>query len=1108
MKLAWPTHVGACIFFIMNPSSQIQLFGNFMLWLDGELGKRLHLSIQQQSLLAYLILHRDRAVTRQQIAFTFWPNTSEKQARTNLRQLLHHTRNAIDKFDRLVDVGKGTIHWRDAPALSCDLITFATLIAEAALTTLEEEKISLLTGAVEQYTGDLLSDSYADWLLPYREQYRQQFHTALTTLITLHSSTHSIDAAIACAQRLLSSDPLHEATYRMLMELYMRSGNRALAVRTYHDCTTLLQTELGVEPSAETVVCYERLLLDEAQRPITAPIHAADAKGLIGRLQEWNSLSAAWKRAIQGAAQLVVITGQAGVGKTRLAEELLLQVASQGFTAVRTRSYAAAGDLAYGPIAEWLRSPLLKQQWARLAMPRLREIARIVSELLVEQPHLPQPQPLTERWQRKQLFEALAHAFCAHAKPLLLLLDDLQWSDNDTVEFLHFLLRFQPTKPLLIVGTARLEEFHDHHTLDPLLRHLRADGLVHEIELGALTDDEVIALAKQMATDVLTAHEQQTICAMSAGNPFYVQEIVRSQGYLAPAIGQQLPWHRNDDALPLVIPPRIRAMIEDRLRTLSTEASELVAVAAIIGRAFPWELLAAVCNFSEEAMVAALDELWQRQLIREEVEHTYDFTHDLIRAVAYEMYSPPRRRHWHQRVVQALETRHAADLAPVSGQVGYHYEQMGEWQHAIRYYRQAAQFADMRYAAEQTAAYLKKVLSLLDKLPAAVANLQLRIGTLLEMVEALIGLQYTTAVEIKHLIEQAYELSSQLDDPRQQIEIMGKMFLYYGNRGDWFTCYKNGLEMLRLAEAIEENRYLCMAYSALSSVYLQQGNLAAALESYQHFFALYEVADLPAFSLITRRCRMAEALWLSGYPQQAHAMAVAAVQTADQNGQPSGRCFARDLVIYTLQHLDDQTTLRRLVDELAALCETYGFPTQMLTVQLFHGWLLVHEGAIQAGLAEMEASLVRAWDADNHFNLPYFLALLAHCYLHAGQLVDALSTLERAKQIGDAQGDWLWRAEIYRLLGDVHLHASQDADNAEALYRAALDTARQQDAKLLALRAATSLAHLWQSQGKHAEAHRLLAPLYGWFTEGFETSDLQKAQMLLDELVNELSLIR
>jgi DNA-binding SARP family transcriptional activator len=708
----------------MNESSQtlhIHLLGDFRLAHGDEAVTKVN-TPRLQSLLAYLVLHRDAPQSRRHMAFLLWLDSTEAQALTNLRNLLHLLRHALPDADRFLQVDAQTLQWRPDGPFALDVTEFESALARAGRAEQAGDNAALRTAleeAVDLYRGDLLPSCYDDWIRPERERLQQAFVKALEQLIHLLEEQRDYRTAIGHAQRLLRHDALHEATYRRLMRLHALTGDRASALRAYHTCATVLQRELGMEPSPATREAYERLLQADGL-PAPAPTRPAElvaVSPLVGRHQEWAQLRRAWRAAAAGRAEaaggagtaggphFVLVTGETGVGKTRLAEELMQWAKRQGIATAAARCYAAEGELVYAPVAAWLRARPLP----RLAPVWRSEISRLLPELLVEQPDLPRPGPLTEAWQRQRFFEALARAILGGSQPLLLLIDALQWCDRETLEWLRYLLRFDPQARLLVVGTCRLEEMGEDHPMAPLLQALRQGGQLTEIEPSLLDEAGTAALAAKVAGQELDPDLTTCLYRETEGNPLFVVETVRmgllagasepgaGDGETADNADRSGRQHPGAVCLPRPLPSRMQAAIEARLAQLSAPAHELVELAATVGRQFNFAVLARASDLDEGTLVRALDELWQRRIVREQGADAYDFSHDKLREVAYAGLSGARQRWLHRRVAQALEEAYAGDLDPVSAQVAAHYERAGQPEQAIPYYQRAAEVARRIY---------------------------------------------------------------------------------------------------------------------------------------------------------------------------------------------------------------------------------------------------------------------------------------------------------------------------------------------------------------------------------------------------------------------------
>ena len=297
-------------------SLHISLFGDLQLTYGSEAcATVLHTvnSARLQALLSYLLLHRAAPQVREHLAFLFWPDTSEAQALTNLRNLLHKLRQALPTPERFLLIDARSVQWRPDAPYTLDVATFEQAVAQATTST-------DLAGAIELYHGELLSSCYADWILPERERLRQLALDVLERLITLLEAQRDYGAAISYSQRLLQLEPFNEALYRRLMSLYAATDDRAGALHVYQRCVAMLQEEFAVEPAALTQELYQRLQ-SPAVPPTPSTAHAPEQPPLIGRTAEWQALVQAWAGVSYGQAHCLLITGEAGIGKTRLAQE-------------------------------------------------------------------------------------------------------------------------------------------------------------------------------------------------------------------------------------------------------------------------------------------------------------------------------------------------------------------------------------------------------------------------------------------------------------------------------------------------------------------------------------------------------------------------------------------------------------------------------------------------------------------------------------------------------------------------------------------------------------------------------------------------------------------
>lgn len=855
----------------------LDLLGTFRLWQDNQPVDNFEYA-RFQHLLAYLALHRTTPIQRQQIAFLFWPDSTDQQALKNLRTLLTRLRHAFPDADHFIQVTAQTIQWRPDMSLTLDAAEFETALALAAAAQKAgdyPETAKSLAAAVDAYTGDLLPGCFDDWILPLREQFHQACRDALERLVLLLEEHREYSSALPYARRLLNHDPLRESAYHHLIRLHLALGDRTEALRACRACETMLEREFGASLTRATRDLYERLLKTEDQPVLESVDHLLESHSsnlpLVGRDVEWSRLIAAWRAAAAGHPQTVLISGEAGIGKTRLAEELCAWVARQGADVAVAHCYPVGGAaVAYAPVVEWLRDKGLQSRLAALDDVWLVEITRIFPTLLTSHPHLKSPDPLTETWQRTRIFEALARAVLGpdERAPLLLFLDDLQWCDQETLDWLGYLLRFASKAPLLIVAAVRKYEIDRVHPLMAFWFALTRSGLLSEIPLAPFNAAETGRLAAHVAGRAVEAVEAAQIYHDTEGNPLFVVEIVRaskageeadrnrSQGIGDPARDtsredvKHLPASFPVPSTPAAFPPKVRAVIQWRLAQLSPVAQALAQTAAVIGRKFSFEILAQASGQDEKTVVEGLEELWQRHLVRAQGGALYDFTHDGIRAVAYDDIGLIHRRAAHLRVAQALEQIHHDDLDAFSIQIAGHCEQAGQIKPAITFYRRAASVAQNVYAN------------------AAAARLY------------------------QHLLES--ELSAELSRS-EKCAVMLALAEVWRATGHWAQAERISRKALAEATALGDIRFVARARRALADVLHLLGYYDAALqwlaEAEQGFQAAGDLCGAAGTLRVVGQIH-----WLRGDHAQALASLERQLEIATEINDPRGICEALEAI--------------------------------------------------------------------------------------------------------------------------------------------------------------------------------------------------------------------
>ena len=1042
-----------------------------------------------QSLLAYLLLHRDAPQQRQHLAFVLWPDSTEAQARTNLRQLLHHLRRAIPQSESFLEVGPGTIQWRPDGPFSLDVAQFV-LAADRADKADDEEAREILEEVVALCGGELLPGCYDEWILAEREGLLNRNVELLERLTTILEQERDYQAGARYAELLLRSEPLHESTYRRLMRLYSLCGDRARALRVYHRCATVLERELGVEPSSATRDAYAALLSLESSVdvPETRPPTLATEWPLLGRHAEWERAVAAWHAAVAGRARFLVVNGEPGIGKSRLVQELDIWCARQGIATARTRSYVAEGTLAYAPVVEWLRSEALRPGLTKLSDVWLTEVARLLPELLTDNPELPPPDRL-ESEQRQRLFEALARAIFVGEKPLLLVLDDVQWCDQDTLEFLHYLARLDPGMPLLIAATARVEEVGPDHPATSLFAAIRSRDELVEISLGPLDEAGSLALAKELSDREIEPEVAQRLYREAEGNPLFLVELVRA----GLATGE--------------MPPKVQSVIEARLAQLSPVARDMVGLVATVGREFTFEVLRGASTHDEDTLVRGLDELWRRRIIREQGANAYDFSHDKIREVAYALLGPIRRSRLHLSIASALETHYAPDLDPVSGEVATHYERAGLPAKAIPHYARAAAVAQARFANEEAIAVLKRALRLLKELPLDRARDEQELELLMAIGAPTVALRGYGSPDAREIYSSAHELCERLGTVSSAPILRGLALTSLG-RNEIDKAYELGKELLAMAETERDAFFMVEAHYVLGVTTFWRGEFEASRRHLQESIALYSpdnhqehvnlFAQDPKVICLTR---LGYTLWHLGYPDQAIAAGEEGLALAEDLGHPLSLSYAINFMMMLTNDCREVHRTEELIAAQAAFSRDMNlFYNEDLRV-VFSGWIQVQREGSTSGIALIHEGIARYHATGQDLHLPYVLTLLARAHLLTADPAAALEVISDSFDLAERTNHRYLEGELHRLRAEALIARDPTDDREiEVAFERALEVARRQSAKSFELRSALGLARWREARGsddQKSEARRLLQEIYSWFTEGHDTADLVEAKDFL-----------
>jgi predicted ATPase len=839
---------------------------------------------------------------------------------------------------------------------------------------------------------------------------------------------------------------------------------------------------------------------------------------LIGREAEVAVLKAGWAQVQAGQSQAVLLTGDAGLGKSRLVHHLKQHVAATPHQRWECRCLPTEQQSAFAPVIELFHRGFqltaddppparLHKITTALAPFGLAQtevvplLAALLSLPLDAGYTLPALAPAQLRQRTLAAMVTLLRAVSGQA-PVVLIVEDVHWADPSTLELLGLVWEQLATLRVFAVLTGRPE----FQAPGPW------EGVLRPVPVFPLRPEQVVTLVQQVAgSTVLPAAVVQQIVQRTAGVPLYIEEVTKM--VLAGGHGQDPgDTAARPASLPeLGVPPTLHESLRARLGSVG--AAQVVAqVASVWGRAVTEAQLQATSPVAWRRLPRLVTRLVAAEIFREVAlppRVTYVFKHALIQEAAYGMMPQALRQATHGTIGRVLESRFAETVATQPELVAYHYTAAGLTDQAIGYWLRAGQRAAQRSAHAEAIAHLRQGVTLLATLPETPAHLHQELDLQVALGPALIATQGYAAPEVERAYARARELCAQLGDSPQLFPVLRGLILYYLVRGQLQTATALGEQLLRLAQAQPDPALLLLAHHMLGLVLFHRGELVAAHTHHTQALALYTPQAHRALAVrygmdlgVGAGSYLAWELWQLGYPDQASQRSQKARTLAQEVSHPHS--LAQALVFAAVVHQCRREAPAAHEQAAAAMTLTteQGFIHWLARSTVLHGWALAMQGQGEAGIAAMRQGLAadRATGA-MHWQ-PYYRALLAEVYGAGGRAAEGLVVLAEALVLVEQTGARWNEAEIYRIKGTLLLHqAVPDAAQAAACFQQALAIARQQQAKSLELRAAMSLARLWQSQSKRQEAHDLLAPVYEWFTEGFDTADLQEAKTLLDGLM-------
>ena len=826
---------------------------------------------------------------------------------------------------------------------------------------------------------------------------------------------------------------------------------------------------------------------------------AATTRGLapfVGREDELHTLRTRWERVSGGEGQVVLIVGEAGIGKSRLVQQFREQIADSPHIWLESAAAPFFQNTPFYAIAELVRQgfhgePRRASLEASFRRARINaeEAVDLLAPLLglrIDGSH--SPQTLSPQ-QRKRLLSLLVAwtLGIARAQPLVLVIEDLHWADPSTLEVIQLLVEQELTAPLLLLYTARPE----FRSLWPLRTHHT------QFILNRLSSSDVRSLVGKIVAQKALANETiATVVERTDGIPLFVEELTR-------AVLDSGSFRLSAGEIPATLHDSLMARL-DRLGP----AKKLAQLSAVLGTEFSYQLLHAVEPMEEEDLEGGLRDLADAELVNVQgipPEATYHFRHSLIRDAAYQSLLKSTRQTYHTQIAQVLE-KHFADAVETQPELlAHHYTEAVLRAQALPYWQKAGERAIQRSAYAEAISHLKRGLEALEALPDTPERVQQELSLQLTLGMALSATQGYAAPEIASVYGRAQHLCQQMGETPRLIPALLGLWRFYLLRAELSKARELAERCLTLVERVKDPARLIIAHDTVGETLYFMGDYARARVYLEQAASQHDPSKRPSRSLmdpgVSSLLLLGGTLWLLGYPDQGIEKSNEAVRLAEALEQRHNLASALVFNAFVHHMRRDIAKMRQRAEAAVKLARDEGFPSWLAEATIFVGWANAAEGHAREGLAQLQEGLTNRQAIGLELTQPLYLGMVAETYARLSQPLEGLDALADAIGRADRTGDRWWQADLLRLRGELTLTAyPENQAEAEAWFQRALALARQQQAKSFELRAAMSLSRLWRQHGRKSDAQHLVADVYNWFSEGFDTPDLLEAKSLLAEL--------
>ena len=842
---------------------------------------------------------------------------------------------------------------------------------------------------------------------------------------------------------------------------------------------------------------------------------------LVGREQEVDLLRARWEQVVEGQGQVVLISGEAGIGKSRLVQAFREQLETGSYYWLDCRGSSYHQNSALYPFIDLLQRLLefdeddtpkqkldkLEGVLQRYKLP-LNQMVPLFALLL----SLPVPQEkyaslnLSPQGQKQKTLEALLAVLLKLSEkwPVLILVEDLHWVDASTLEMLDTLVEQVSAARVLALFTFR-PGFKPIWTSHSHLTHL---------SLNRLTRNQIEQMVEKIAgTKELPPQLLQQVLTKTDGVPIFVEELTRMMLENNPQTAGQL--QPAGDMQELAIPATLQDLLMARLDRLGS-VREVAQLGATLGREFIFAVILAISTQDEQALSQDLDTLVDAELLYQRglpPQAVYTFKHALIQEAAYHSLLRSSRQDYHRRIALLL-SENFPELAKTEPELlAHHFTAARLNQQAIVFWRQAGEQAVERSANIEAIRHFEHALSLLDTLPEGPGRTEQELQLRVALGASLLMVKGYAADEVEIHYSRARSLCRQIEDIPQLLSALFGLWSFYLVRAQYKNAFEMAERLMQLALKQQDSGMLLAAHQVQGVTFFYQGNLVLARKHLELAVDLYDPEEhsAPASAAssadrgVASLSHLALTLWLLGYPDQARERIKAALMLAETLEHPYSVAFASVLAGWLYQYCREAEQVATYADAAVNLSNEQGFALLGAFGTILKGWAQTDSGQAQSGSMLILEGLSGYKATGAQLGQLHFLAMLAEAHSKMGQIEEGLAVLAGALVALEENGERFYEAEVYRLQGDLlsqeqggRLADRPDELSVENCYQKAIEVAHEQQAKSMELRATLSLSKLWQEQGHTAIATRMLQTIYDEFTEGFDTADLQEAEAILN----------